>query len=211
MIPLVIFQFWDNPDSFAYEHHAHLMRTKYQLMMPNYQFILWNDAIALDFITEHYPWFLSIYQNYSPPIKRWDSIRYFYMYYFGGIYIDTDSTILKTFSNIMELSPTNAPIFGYQRRNTKAIDAIGTAFFASPPRHPFFWYVIQQLKHTKNYPVLMATGPIFFTNCVRNFGIKHFKILEMPFFYTHEWHEQKPKSLPSISYITTDWHASWKK
>jgi len=37
-----------------------------------------------------YPWFLETFDGYVYPIQRADAIRYFVLYYFGGIYIDLD-------------------------------------------------------------------------------------------------------------------------
>ena len=41
-------------------------------------------------IVARYPWFLETYDGYPYPIQRADSIRYFVLHHFGGIYIDLD-------------------------------------------------------------------------------------------------------------------------
>lgn len=51
---------------------------------------LWTDADAREFIEKEYPWFLETFDGYPFNIQRADSIRYFVLYHFGGIYIDLD-------------------------------------------------------------------------------------------------------------------------
>jgi mannosyltransferase OCH1-like enzyme len=46
--------------------------------------------MARTFIATHYPWFLDTFNGYKYPIQRADSIRYFALYHYGGIYIDLD-------------------------------------------------------------------------------------------------------------------------
>lgn len=52
---------------------------------------MWTESSSLDFIATNYPWFLSTYEGYQFPVQRVDSLRYFLMLKFGGIYIDLDN------------------------------------------------------------------------------------------------------------------------
>lgn len=52
--------------------------------------MLWTDALSRDFIAKHYPAFLPTFDGYKYPIQRADSIRYFILHHFGGIYMDLD-------------------------------------------------------------------------------------------------------------------------
>jgi mannosyltransferase OCH1-like enzyme len=54
---------------------------------------LWTDSTSLEFIASHYPWFLKTYKGYKLPVQRVDSLKYFLMLKFGGIYIDMDNVI----------------------------------------------------------------------------------------------------------------------
>jgi len=54
-------------------------------------FQLWTASTSREFIQRYYPWFLSTYDNYKLPIQRVDSVRYFLMLHYGGIYIDLDN------------------------------------------------------------------------------------------------------------------------
>ena len=51
---------------------------------------LWTDEKAREFIAKEYPWFLETFDNYPYPIQRADSIRYFVLSHYGGVYLDLD-------------------------------------------------------------------------------------------------------------------------
>ncbi len=51
---------------------------------------MWTDKKAREFIADEYPWFLETFDSYPYPIQRADTIRYFVLHHFGGIYIDLD-------------------------------------------------------------------------------------------------------------------------
>lgn len=51
---------------------------------------LWTDQKSRDFIAKEYDWFLETFDQYPQPIQRADSIRYFILAHYGGIYIDLD-------------------------------------------------------------------------------------------------------------------------
>ncbi len=53
-------------------------------------FQLWTDEQSRNFIAAEYPWFLETFDGYKYPIQRADSIRYFVLAHYGGIYIDLD-------------------------------------------------------------------------------------------------------------------------
>jgi mannosyltransferase OCH1-like enzyme len=56
-------------------------------------FQLWTNEKSREFIAAEYPWFLETFDGYKYPIQRADSIRYFVLAYYGGIYIDLDVCI----------------------------------------------------------------------------------------------------------------------
>lgn len=56
----------------------------------DYEYKLWTDKSAREFIASEYPWFLETFDGYQFPIQRADTIRYFVLAYYGGIYLDLD-------------------------------------------------------------------------------------------------------------------------
>lgn len=69
----------------AYAAHLHLKTTDWFS-----EYMLWTDDLAHQFMETHYPSFLQMYDSYKYNIQRADSIRYFLLHHFGGIYMDLD-------------------------------------------------------------------------------------------------------------------------
>lgn len=125
---------------------------------PDYQYILWTDEMARDFISEHYPWFLTTFDNYPYPIERADAIRYFVLAHFGGVYIDLDDGCNRNLDPLL-----NFPAFVRKTNPT----GISNDVMGSIPQHPFFLKVIVQLeKFNINWlvpyiTIMYSTGPLF--------------------------------------------------
>jgi inositol phosphorylceramide mannosyltransferase catalytic subunit len=63
------------------------LRTAYEAcvaMHPNYQFRLWTDANATDFVTSHFPELYNMWSSYKYTIQKADSLRYMVLYVYGG-------------------------------------------------------------------------------------------------------------------------------
>jgi hypothetical protein len=58
---------------------------------PDWEFKMWNAENSQTFIEDTFPWFLSTYIGYRYAIQRVDTMRYFAIRYFGGIYLDLDN------------------------------------------------------------------------------------------------------------------------
>lgn len=125
---------------------------------PDYEYILWTDEMAHDFIEKQYPWFLSTFESYEYPIERADAIRYFILYTYGGVYIDLDDGCERRLDPLLKF-----PAFVRKTSPT----GISNDVMGSIPGHPFFLKLIKSLKHYKKdwwipYMTIMgSTGPIF--------------------------------------------------
>lgn len=132
----------------------------------DYRYILWNKDMAHDFIAEHYPWFISTYENYPYHIMRIDALRYFILHYYGGIYIDLDYGATESFDRLLQY-----PV--WLRKTTPT--GVSNDMMGSIPRHPFFDMLIESLeKYNRNWwfpylTVMYATGPMFVSMIVQKF------------------------------------------
>jgi mannosyltransferase OCH1-like enzyme len=133
-------------------------------MNPDYEYVLWDDADNRAFISSHFPWFLSIFDSYARNIQRADAVRYFYLYYYGGIYADLDFECLKPMDTLIAAHPSATVLLGamsgdrakhYEKRNM-----IPNAIMMSAPKDPFWLFVMYQLMQSyRNVAVEDATGP----------------------------------------------------
>ncbi|ODQ79781.1 glycosyltransferase family 32 protein [Babjeviella inositovora NRRL Y-12698] len=125
---------------------------------PDYQYILWTDELARDFIAKEYPWFLPTWDAYPYPIERADAIRYFVLSHYGGVYIDLDDGCNRKLDPLLTV-----PAFVRKTIPT----GISNDVMGSMPKHPFFLKVIENLgPYQKNWlvpyiTIMYSTGPLF--------------------------------------------------
>lgn len=124
----------------------------------DYEYILWTDASALEFIEKEYPWFAPTFKSYPYPIQRADSIRYFVLAHYGGVYIDLDDGCKRRLDPLLSYN-------AFVRRTVPT--GISNDVMGAIPQHPFFLRVIESLQGAKRkwvlpYITIMAsTGPLF--------------------------------------------------
>ena len=94
--------------------------------------------------------------NSQHAFKRVDAVRYLYLWRFGGVYMDVDSTCLHHL-DALELAPAQA-VFSYQHSAKKAPDAIANAFMAAPAGHPFLAFLLSRLEAAAAKPVQVRSG-----------------------------------------------------
>jgi len=125
---------------------------------PDYEYILWTDEMALNFVKEEYPWFLDTFKSYKYPIQRADAMRYFVLLSYGGVYIDLDDGCQRRLDPLLTV-----PAF---LRKTSPL-GVSNDVMGFVPRHPFLLKVIKSLKHyNKNWynpymTIMSSTGPLF--------------------------------------------------
>ncbi|ODV91543.1 glycosyltransferase family 32 protein [Tortispora caseinolytica NRRL Y-17796] len=124
----------------------------------DYKYMFWTDESARVFIAEKYPWFLETFDSYPFPIMRADAIRYFILYYYGGVYMDLDIGCRRPLDPLLQ--------FPALVRRTEPT-GISNNIMLAEPHHPFFKKVIDSLKkYNRNWgmpyiTVMYSTGPLF--------------------------------------------------
>mgnify|MGYP002723108895 FL=1 len=82
-------------------------------LMPDYEYMLWTDAISRQFIEKEYPWFLPTFDAYPYNIQRADAIRYFVLHKYGGVYMDLDIGCQKRLDSLLRFDlilPKTIPV-----------------------------------------------------------------------------------------------------
>lgn len=125
---------------------------------PDYEYIMWTDEKSLQFIETEYPWFADTFKGYQHPIQRADSIRYFVLSHYGGVYIDLDDGCHRRLDPLLSYN-------AFVRRTVPT--GISNDVMGCIPQHPFFLRVTESLQHANRkwllpYITIMAsTGPLF--------------------------------------------------
>ena len=169
-MPKIVHQTWKSCSD-APERQSR-WRADCMAMNPGWEFKLWSDDDNRNLIEEHYPSFLSMYDGYDVNIKRIDAARLFILHRFGGLYMDMDFACLRPFEDLPALADARDAVFStqYPQRAGHERDYIANNFMAGPPQHPLWSYLIAQLLVTfVHRHVIMATGPNFLTQTVREY------------------------------------------
>lgn len=155
LIPKIIHQTWQNetiPEKWQAAQQSCVD------LHSDYEYKLWTDAKSREFIATEYPWFLETFDNYPYPIMRADSIRYFILAHYGGIYVDLDDGCNRRLDPLLSYN-------AWVRRTVPT--GISNDAMGSVPQHPFFLRVIESLQlYNRNWrvpyiTVMYGTGPLF--------------------------------------------------
>ena len=175
----------------------------------NWSMWLWTDEDNREFIAREFPSFLALYDGYDVHIKRIDAVRYFYIYRYGGVYMDLDMLCLRPFEPVLLPGyATFGTVLKFHKRRgqtqtreqceaghclRRSGENVHPALMAAPPRHPFFAFLIHRLHSRANasfrgkraHP-LAATGPAFLSDAIMDWaklGYGSIMIRENPTFF----------------------------
>lgn len=170
-IPKIIHQTYKDENLPSKWSHVPL---SYKNTMPDYEYMFWSDKKIQEFLEQNYPWFLPTFESYEYHIQRVDSIRYFILYHYGGIYVDMDvgakirlDDVLKGHDVIIPITPDLG---------------VTNAFMTSSKHSDFFQYVIHHLEErnnlrylgvkTRHWVIIGSTGPAFLHWCMEHYTNK---------------------------------------
>ena len=132
-----------------------------------------------EFIIEHYPDFISVYDSYPNPIQRVDAVRYFILRKVGGVFIDID---FECFRNIEPLLENSNCVFGIEPKDHcerfKKDFIVCNAFMACTPENRFFKQICERIENVKIkkknsfIDILQSTGPLILTEIYNNYKEK---------------------------------------
>jgi hypothetical protein len=155
------------------------LQRSWRLHNHGWDYRLWTDASARDFVAQHYPDFLPVYDGYDRSIKRVDAVRYLWMHRVGGVYADLDFECLRPLDElvagggvVLGLEPAEHVGEWVKQHGIRRI--VGNAFLASAPGEPFWDYLRERLvEHRHVEDPLLATGPFFLTHALAEYSRAH--------------------------------------
>ncbi|THH14885.1 hypothetical protein EW146_g5508 [Bondarzewia mesenterica] len=182
-------------------------------MMPDYEYMLWTDASAREFVADKYHWFLDTFDSYTYPIQRADAIRYFVLHHYGGVYLDLDIGCLRRLDPLL-VYPVILP-------RTIPVGVSNDLMFAEKG-HPFLAQTIHNLvtfdhNWVLNYPTVMfSTGPMFLSAQYGLYSSSHpvtpekpdggIRVLPKSLYGKNAKPEEAPHSF-FTHYYGSSWHA----
>lgn len=162
MIPKIIHYSWISGD--PYPEKIQRCIDSWKEKLPDYQFINWNRD-TFDFDSSQ--WLKDAYeeQNYA---YCSDYLRIYAVYNYGGIWLDTDVEVLKSFNELLELPYFFGAEIFLNYKNLTEMD-IEAAVFGSEKGNVFLstvlnWYETHSYKDIK-YNMLNNTLPKIMNYC----------------------------------------------
>ena len=164
--PRHIFQTWKSkthvPENYARWSESVKIRNA------NFEHFLWDDFDNRKFIADYYPWFLAIYDAYPREIYRADAVRYFFLYQFGGIYLDMDTECLEPLAPLFDSS---ADVWlGRMGDDADFPHSIPNAIMASRPLQEFWLlamhYLVENATTTVGSRAQVLAGPEAMTGSI---------------------------------------------
>lgn len=114
----------------------------WKLYNPTWETKLWTDEDNRNFLKEHNQEFLEIYDGYSSNIERADSMRYFYLYHFGGLYVDLDFECLGNIEPLLNSDIVLGQISA-RRYKRNPIQEVHPAFmYSNQKEHDFYGEIV---------------------------------------------------------------------
>lgn len=165
--PRIIFQTWKSKTIIP--ENMKKWSSTWKKFHPNYKYILWDDEDNRNFIKKFYPWFLPKYDSYDVMIKRADAIRYFFLYHYGGIYVDMDFECLKNLDELLKKNKESNVVLGKMSEKDHP-NNIPNAIMISKPRHEFWLYVFKELLlQDSKGQTEQTTGPILLKDSIKSY------------------------------------------
>ncbi|KAM5359174.1 hypothetical protein ACJZ2D_014672 [Fusarium nematophilum] len=134
----------------------------------DFEYKLWTDERARNFLSSEYPWFLDTWDGYPFPIQRADAIRYFVLYHYGGIYLDMDTVCHQAFpihqieSKLAHNSLFEATLPTGITNDIMISSARHPSFESAISRLPTFHHLTRFWARLQPYAAIMiSTGPLF--------------------------------------------------
>ena len=228
-IPKIIHQIWHNWGKQSPPEEYQKWADTIKKMHPDWEYKLWDDTRSLAFMKEYYPQYVSLYESYQKGkkkrVKKVDVLRYFILDYYGGIYLDFDTQVLKPLDELVKDCQFVAADEGTEDGRGGWINM---AFIGSIKNHKLLTYIQENLKITAAIAdVTKSTGPKMFTKRIHEFmhlyPTELIKIYPREYAYPYGWWEKLTainaikcrknsdvcQSLFPKAYMISHWGNSW--
>lgn len=211
MIPKILHYVWAGPNPLPKEAEALIAR--WRAIMPDYKVMVWGNEDIL----KHDSQFLRL----SFAVGAWNRVanylRICALIEHGGIYLDTDMDVLKSFDPLLD----NQCFFGIQRDDS-TVDLVNNAVIGAVPNHPF----LNQLRDALDQEfvgyvdVSCGSGPGLVSVKLAEKGLDYIPedtiqiegitIYSKDYFYPYKWDEEySEECITPNTYAVHLWDHTW--
>lgn len=192
---------------------------EWQRLNKDWIYKLWTDAMIDDYINTKHPQYKKMFDNFPYKIQKIDTIRYFILFDFGGVYSDLDIVPLKSLdeydfgdSDLYLMKSINTPcLYTNSFMISKPNVSLWTQLIDAIEKNDLPWYAIG-----KHLTVMESTGPARLTYVANRYD-RTIVVLPLIFFNPSDIKEiddglskQKAIEAGAMVYSTpgSSWH-SW--
>lgn len=210
MIPKIIHYVWIGDNPLVNEKFKTFYKS-WEKLNPDYKIMLWNE----DNIDFSIPYIKNAYAN-----KKWANVsnlvRLLAVYTYGGIYLDTDVKVIKSFDDLL----LNKCFFGFQLKKHET-HWVNNAVFGAVKNHWFIKRAISSLlKNFDGTESADLSSPVLMTTLLKKEGLKRYsndgilvkdiKIYPTECFYPYSWEENFSKDCIKNNTVAIHfWEKRW--
>ena len=131
-----------------------------------WRYMYWTDENIEDFMRDAFPQYFEGWRAMKPLIRRVDTVRYLWMYTYGGVYVDADAECVR---------PASGFVDGMNPAPTAWMGGFPEPFFLmSSPGNAFWLFVVESiLKNWRIVDTRRSSGPQGLNRWAREWVIKH--------------------------------------
>ena len=166
MFPKILHQTWKTKDLSSIPEFEACSRS-WRRHHPDYRYVLWDDRENADFVRTQFGWYYDTWASFDKNIKRWDSIRYMWMYAFGGIYADLDMECLNPLDDLLTTRQESDTVLFCDLDNSGECVSANPALIVSKPGCGLWLGILDYAKEHRERYVTECTGPTALGNVLR--------------------------------------------
>jgi len=133
---------------------------------PSWTYVCWDLDRCKELVKKHYPQHIEMYKNYPYHIQRCDTVRYFILHRYGGLYADMDyycnrdwDDIVKMYSNSLYLVETPNKFYDdVHISNSLMFSTAGHVFWSKLFIELEIWQHAP-IYYSRHMTIMFTTGP----------------------------------------------------
>jgi len=206
-LPRIIHQIWfQGADQIPEKYHDNIKILKE--LHPKWKYKLWDEKKMLALLSTEFPIFLDTYRKFTYMHQKIDFFKFAVLYHYGGVYVDIDARVIKSFEYIYQKFPDSQMLvskMNYGSGESFLLSGynyiINNGIILSQAQHPFLLHMLHRIKdimHTNSYQYLpkfieisFTTGPSLLTIEINKYQGSDIKLLSYDYLEPCRSYEKK--------------------
>ncbi len=132
-------------------------------ILQDYKVIVWDGYMCNQLLKNTFPEKMELYHSFTHPIQRCDFIRFVILYVYGGIYLDVDRYVLRSFNILLQKYKSYDTLLDIANYGF-----VNNDIFICKKKSKFMKYNIENCINQKNnfiyfFDIMNSCGPLYVT------------------------------------------------